>query len=223
MSNKIITSCTNCCSAKPINQRWLRAQINQTQKSGQRLNKCVECVVWRARVESQFEMEKNHSRDKKCLTIEKNVNERGKFRHHYYSISFIFMHNNYLFLMFSTYFISISPFWSCRPVIYNISRQMTESTSTTQKAIKLLFLSSRWGLNSDFMEIRRWLSPKGGRKLWSDTWRRLREREQSSNPCYHNDGGVISRQRSNLSNEQLSFEISFTHHLTDLAHEGSKI
>lgn len=133
------------------------------------------------KLKSDFEMKRkkeNHSIDKRNCVRQKRMFEDGKISG-IITIPFplIFMHNNYLFLLFSN---------GCLPkccrqraaifrmsyiaaeervdrVIYNISQPQTtlrlvddrrKQEATTQKPIKLLFsIGISEGFNSDFMEI----------------------------------------------------------------------
>jgi hypothetical protein len=58
------------------------------------------------RVEKQFRMEKKHSKEIRSTEMCDRKECRGEFKRHYYSIFLIFMHNNYLFFLFSMSFSS---------------------------------------------------------------------------------------------------------------------
>lgn len=103
-------------------------------------------------VERRPEMEKKHSRDKKVvprniLVIEKNVHKQiqASLLFHF---PYLYAHSNYLLFSRRSWILRLVD--GNRAVIYNISPPMPwpENFRTTQKPIKLLFLSSRWNLMS---------------------------------------------------------------------------
>lgn len=131
-------------------------------------NNLAECAVVGLGAHSKWK--KKHFKRQIRNDRKECPHERGKFRHHYYSISLIFMHNNYLFLLFRMDFSFGGDFLvtgkcfrrrlAAVPLISLASRDQ-KFFASTQKPIKLLFLSLRGRVNSDFMEIQcDRLSPK---------------------------------------------------------------
>lgn len=151
--------------------RWLK---EKTQIIIRTRNKDFRSVYW-ARVERQFQMEKKHLEDKKvcdrkeCPRSERG--EKGKFRHHYYSISLIFMHNKYLLFLFPMDFSVDGDEFRRRQcaivassfIIFHIKPRWTDDDpkeyfSSHSKVHKVIISVSpsclrEWTLNGEFMEI----------------------------------------------------------------------
>lgn len=110
------------------------------------MNKLLCCRSWRKAISNG---KRNIRRAIRSLKMCDRKECRGKFKRHYYSISLIFMHNNYLFFLFSMGFSSWDAsydgggdFWrrQCAKaeiflsfIIFHISKN---SFSSTQKAIR---------------------------------------------------------------------------------------